>query len=254
VPDFPEGVALVVGGSGGIGSAIARGLGNAGARLALTYRHNADAAEQIATEIQNAGGTCSVHRVELGDLASVRSCLAELAAEPGGIHTIAHAAGTHIDQPYVSQLTPEQWKNTIDWDINGFFHVVHAGLEHLRASRGSIVFVSSAGLKRYPPGDVLSVAPKGAIEALVRAIAREEGRYGVRANCVGVGVVDAGMFPKLIERGEITQAWVDAAMRNTPLRRFGDPSEIADAAVFLASARARYITGQTLLVDGGYTL
>ena len=131
---------------------------------------------------------------------------------------------------------------------------IHIALAHLRKSRGSMVFVSSAGLRRYPPGDALSVAPKGAIEALIRATAREEGRYGVRANCVAVGVVDAGMFPKLIEKGEITQAWVDAAMRNTPLRRFASPEEIADAAVFLASARARYVTGQTLFVDGGYTL
>jgi NAD(P)-dependent dehydrogenase (short-subunit alcohol dehydrogenase family) len=142
----------------------------------------------------------------------------------------------------------------MEWDANGFFHVAHAALPHLRKSQGSIVFVSSAGLKRFPPGDVLSVAPKGAIEALLRGIAREEGRYGVRANSVAVGVVDAGMFPKLVERGELSQEWIDAAMRNTPLRRFATPSEIADAVVFLASEQARYITGQTLFVDGGYTL
>jgi len=254
LPDFPEGVALVVGGSGGIGSAIARGLAAQGVELAITYRHNKGVAETVADEIRRGGGTCSVHQVELGALDSVESCVDELVAEHGQIHTIAHAAGTHIDQPYVSQVTPDQWRNTMDWDVNGFFHVVHAGLTHLRRSRGSIVFVSSAGLKRVPPGDVLSVAPKGAIEALLRAIAREEGRYGVRANSVAVGVVDAGMFPRLVERGELSQEWIDGAMRNTPLRRFGTPSEIADAAVFLASSRARYITGQTLFVDGGYSL
>lgn len=252
--DFPEGVALVVGGSGGIGSAIARGFAEAGVTLAITYRHNQARADAVAGEIQRGGGTCSAHRVVLGELESVKACIEELVSMHGQIHTIAHAAGTHIDQPYVSRVTPEQWRNTMDWDVNGFFHVVHAALPHLRNSRGSIVFVSSAGLKRVPPGDVLSVAPKGAIEALMRAIAREEGRYGVRANNVAVGVVDAGMFPKLVERGELSQEWIDAATRNTPLRRFGTPEEIADAAVFLASARARYITGQTLFVDGGYTL
>jgi len=254
VPDFPEGVALVVGGSGGIGSAIARGFAAAGVTLAITYRHHKEKADEVAEEICATGGACSVHRVALGDLESVKACLDQLVEEYGQIHTIAHAAGTHIDQPYVSQLTPEQWRNTMDWDVNGFFHVAHAALPHLRKSRGSIVFVSSAGLKRFPPGDVLSVAPKGAIEALMRGIAREEGRYGIRANNVAVGVVDAGMFPKLVERGELSQEWIDAATRNTPLRRFGTPEEIADAAVFLASSRARYITGQTLFVDGGYTL
>lgn len=254
MPDFPEGVALVVGGSGGIGSAIARGFAARGVTIAITYRHNQDAAEQVAAAIRGAGGACSLHQVSLGDIEGVKACLEALAEEHGQIHTIAHAAGTHIEQPYISQLTPEQWRNTMDWDVNGFFHVVHAGLPHLRASKGSIVFVSSAGLRRFPPGDVLSVAPKGAIEALMRGIAREEGRYGIRANNVAVGVVDAGMFPKLVERGEISQAWIDAALRNTPLRRFGMPEEVADAVVFLASSRARYITGQTLFVDGGYTL
>lgn len=254
MPDFPEGVALVVGGSGGIGSAIARGFATAKVTLAITYRHNKKTADEVADEIRDGGGTCSVHQVTLGDLDSVKACLDQLSDEHGQIHTIAHAAGTHIDQPYVSQVTPEQWRNTMDWDVNGFFHVAHAALPHLRKSHGSIVFVSSAGLKRFPPGDVLSVAPKGAIEALMRGIAREEGRYGVRANNVAVGVVDAGMFPKLVERGELSQEWIDAATRNTPLRRFGTPEEIADAAVFLASSRARYITGQTLFVDGGYTL
>ncbi len=252
--DFPEGVALVIGGSGGLGSAIARGFADAGVTLAITYRNHEERANDVASTIRNGGGTCSVHQVDLGNLESVNACLDGLIAEHGSIHSIAHAAGTHIDQPYISQTTPEQWRNTMDWDVNGFFHVVHAALPHLRASKGSIVFVSSSGLRRFPPGDVLSVAPKGAIEALMRGLAREEGRHGIRANNVAVGVVDAGMFPKLVERGELNQTWIDAALRNTPLRRFGKPEEIANAVVFLASGRARYITGQTLFVDGGYTL
>jgi NAD(P)-dependent dehydrogenase (short-subunit alcohol dehydrogenase family) len=252
--EFPSGVALVVGGSGGIGRAIAKALAAEGVALAITYRHNEDAAKELARGIEDAGGRCGVHQVDLGDSDSVQACLDSLVRDHGQIHTIAHAAGTHIDQPYISKVTPEAWRNVMDWDVNGFFHVVHAALPHLRASRGSIVFVSSAGLKRFPPGDVLSVAPKGAIEALMRGIAREEGRFGVRANNVAVGVVDAGLFPKLVERGELSQEWIDAAIRNTPLRRFGTSEEIADAVVFLASAQARYITGQTLFVDGGYTL
>ena len=251
MPDFAKGVALVVGGSGGIGSAIARGMAAAGATLAITYRQNEAAAISVADEIRRGGGVCSLHQVDLGDLGSVQACLDEIVAEHVQLHTVAHAAGTHIDQPYISKVTPEQWRNTMDWDVNGFFHVAHAALPHLRKSRGSIVFVSSSGLKRFPPGDVLSVAPKGAIEALVRGIAREEGRYGVRANNVAVGVVDAGMFPDLVARGEWSQEWIDAAVRNTPLRRFGWPEEVADAAVFLASSRAQYITGRTIFVDGG---
>lgn len=252
--DFPKGAALVVGGSGGIGSAISRAFAAEGVPLAITYRRNEDAANEVAKAIQAEGVECSTHRVSLDDLHSLQACIDSVLDVHSAIHTVAHAAGAHIDQPYVSEVTPEQWRDTINSDVNGFFHVVHACLPHLRRSRGSVVFVSSAGLKRFPPGDVLSVAPKGAIEALVHAVAREEGRYGVRANSVAVGVVDAGMFPKLVQSGELTEEWVKAAKRNTPLRRFGAPEEIADAVVFLASAKAGYITGQTLFVDGGYTL
>jgi 3-oxoacyl-[acyl-carrier protein] reductase len=122
VSDFPQGAALVVGGSGGIGSAIAEGFAEAGVPLAITYRHNEDAAGRVAEKIRNGGGTCAVHRVDLGDLDSVNDCLDAIIAEHGAIHSIAHAAGTHIDQPYISQTTPEQWRNTMDWDVNGFFH------------------------------------------------------------------------------------------------------------------------------------
>ena len=200
--DFPEGAALVIGGSGGIGSAISRAFAAEGVPVALTYRRNDDTANEVAGAIQADGIECSTHRVSLDDLDSLQACIDSVLAAHGTIHTVAHAAGTHIAQPYVSQVTPAQWRDTIDWDVNGFFHVVHACLPHLRRSRGSLVFVSSAGLKRFPPGDVLSVAPKGAIEALVRGVAREEGRHGVRANSVAVGVVDAGMFPKLVKSGE----------------------------------------------------
>jgi NAD(P)-dependent dehydrogenase (short-subunit alcohol dehydrogenase family) len=138
-------------------------------------------------------------------------------------------------------------------DATGFFHLVHAALPHLRKTCGSIVAVTSAGITRFPSRDILSVAPKAAIEALVRAVAKEEGRFGVRANAVALGVIDAGIFKRL-EGGELGASWTDAAKANTPLRRFGTAEEVAEAVAFMASARASYVTGQTLAVDGGYTI
>jgi NAD(P)-dependent dehydrogenase (short-subunit alcohol dehydrogenase family) len=190
----------------------------------------------------------------LSDAGTVQILVDELVAARGGLHTVVNAAGAPIAQPYISQADPETFRGVIEGDLAGFFNLVHACLPHLRSDGGgSVVAITSAGLKRFPPGDILSVAPKAGIEALVRGIAREEGRYGVRANCVALGVIEAGMFLKLRE-AELDETWQEAAKANTPLRRFGTAEEVAEAAVFLASTRAGYITGQTLMLDGGYTI
>jgi NAD(P)-dependent dehydrogenase (short-subunit alcohol dehydrogenase family) len=152
---------------------------------------------------------------------------------------------------FVSQVSADEWREIVHADSDGFFHLVRASLPHLRRARGAVVAVTRAGLVRHPARDNLSVAPKAAIEAVVRGIAREEGRFGVRANSVAVGVVDAGMFQRLAAT-DLSPAWVEAATRNAALQRLGTADEVADAVVFLASARASYVTGQRLSVDGGY--
>jgi 3-oxoacyl-[acyl-carrier protein] reductase len=251
--EFPEGAALVVGGGGGIGRAICAGLAAAGADVAFTYRSNAATAEDAALAVHAAGRTGEAHRLDLSDAGAVESLFAEIVARHGRIHTVVNAAGASIPMRYVSELGNEQFREVIDKDVNGFFHLVRAALPHLRASKGSLIAITTAGLRRHPARDVLSVAPKAAIEALVRAVACEEGRFGVRANCVALGVIEAGMFLRLRET-ELSAEWLEAARRKTPLRRFGTAEEVADAVVFLASRRGSYLTGQTLALDGGYSL
>src|SRR5688500_9495746 len=218
--DFPDGVALVTGGSGGIGAAISRGLARAGVRVALTYLRNAAAAEEVAGAIRTAGGTVTTHALDLGDAAAVAALLDALAAAHGSVHTVVHAVGSDIRLRFISQLTLEEWNDVMRSDADGFFHLVRAAIPHLRASRGSIVAVTSAGLIRYPSRDVLSVAPKAAIEALVRGVAREEGRYGIRANSVAVGVVDAGIFQRLAQH-DLSPRWIEAATANAALGQIG---------------------------------
>ncbi len=252
--DFPaEGAALVFGGSGGIGRAVCARLAEAGCDVALTYRTNGAIAEEVVGSIRARGRRAEAYAVAAGDEGAIATLLDRTVAHFGGVHTVVHAAGSDIPMRYVSQVSRAQWREVMDADANGFFDLVHASLPHLRASHGSLVAVTSAGLMRFPSRDVLSVAPKAAIEALVRAIAKEEGRFGVRANCVALGVVEAGIFTRLAG-GELGKEWIEAARRNTPLRRFGTADEVADAAHFLSSARASYVTGQTIVVDGGYSL
>jgi NAD(P)-dependent dehydrogenase (short-subunit alcohol dehydrogenase family) len=253
--EFPEGAALVVGASGGVGRAIALALAGRGSDVALTYHANRAGAEEAAMAIRALGRGASVHHVDLRELEAVRALMDAVVATHARLHTVVHAAGSSIDQPYFNQVDPAAWRAVIDADVNGSFHVAHTALPHLKAGGGgSFVFVSSAGLKRFPPGDVLSVAPKAAVEALFKAIAREEGRFGVRANSVLLGIIDAGMFHRLVAKGELDEDYLAAARRNIALRRFGSAEEVADAVCFLASSRASYITGQELLLDGGYTI
>jgi NAD(P)-dependent dehydrogenase (short-subunit alcohol dehydrogenase family) len=249
--DFPDGVALVAGGSGGIGRAICLGLARAGCDVVLTCRQRRDRADETAAAIRALGRKAEVIAVALDDEPAVAAAVASI-ADP--IHTVVHAVGSDIRMRLIAELPVAEWREAMHGDADGFFHLVRAALPRLKATRGALVAITSAGLARYPARDILSVAPKAAIEAVVRGVAREEGRFGVRANSVAVGVVDAGIFQRLTQGSELPPAWVEAATRNAALRRLGSADEIADAVVFLASARASYITGQQLVVDGGYTV
>jgi len=254
VSDFEAlpGVAVVTGGSGGLGAAVCRMLGERGSDVAVFYRSNEDAARAVAGDVEAHGRRSVTCRVDLLDAAATAQAVDDVAAQFGGVHTLVHASGPLVRQLHVSRVEPASFREHLEQEVMAFYDVVHPTLPHLRTARGSIVAVTSAGARRHPARDALSVGPKGTIEALVRALAVEEGRFGVRANCVGPGMLTDGMAQRLMASGDLDDEALAVTRRNIALRRFGDAVDIAEAVCFLASDRADFISGQMLDVDGGY--
>jgi NAD(P)-dependent dehydrogenase (short-subunit alcohol dehydrogenase family) len=248
------GAAFVAGGTGGIGAAIVRTLAQRGSDVAFTYRANQAAADGLAGDVREHGPQVLALRLDLTDESATAKAVSEAAETFGGIHTLVYAAGPHVPMVHLSKVSPSQYRAQLDADAVAFFNLVHPALPRLRESRGNIVAVTTVATRRFPVRDGLSSGTKGAVEAVARALAAEEGRYGVRVNCVGPGMLTDGIAARLITSGDLDEAALEITRRNIPLRRFGNAMDIAEAVAFLASDRAGFITGQALGVDGGYSV
>lgn len=253
-PLFPTGAAFVAGGSGGIGSAICLALADAGSDVVLTYNRNRDNAEGVAEKIRALGRKAETVQLNLEDAEAVKQILGTSAQTAGGLHTVIYAMGPLVHFKFMSKVSPEEFKQYMLGDSVACYNLVHAALPHLRKTRGSLVAITTTCLERWSPQDGLSAIPKAAIDRLFAGIAREEGRFGIRANSVALGIIRAGMFNQMVTSGEIDDNYLKAMSQNVPLQRTGTAEEVADAVVFLASSRSAYTTGQVLRVDGGYAI
>lgn len=251
---FGDGVAIVAGGSGGIGSAICAGLADAGANVAFTYRSRKDSADAVVERIEAAGRDAFALPVDHADPDAMKAFVDAAAAKFGRIHSVVYAAGPHLPMKFLNAITPAEWKTVFDNDVNGAFNLVWSTLPHLKAGGGgALVAVITAAVEKVPMRDICSAAPKAAIEMLFRGVALEEGRFGIRSNCVAPGFIDAGLGHELIAKPGL-EDWVEGLRKMLPMKSFGTAEDIAEATIFLLSEKAKYVTGQSLAVDGGLQL
>jgi NAD(P)-dependent dehydrogenase (short-subunit alcohol dehydrogenase family) len=250
---FPEGCALLFGGSGGIGSGISKVFAQSGSDIAITYRNNADRAAQVAAMARETGRNATIHAADVTQAGDIDAVVEDVIAAHGRIHTVIWAAGPLVNQRYLSSTPMEEWRHAFDVEVHGFLSAVQRIIPHMRDhGGGSFVTLGSAGHDWWPARDGMSVAVKASNEQLVQGIAKEEGRYRIRANSVLVGVIDAGQLHELTRLGQIDQRWVDNSQRLLCLKRWGAAEEIGHACLFFASNEAGYVTGQRISVSGGF--
>lgn len=244
---FPAGAALISGGSGGLGSAIARCIATAGMPVAIGYRSDAAGAQGLADELNAAGGKAAAVAFDSGNPDSIAAGIDAAYAFGGGIGAFVNASGAKSKFGYFSKTALEEWKRVIDVDILGLIAALQAVIPALRETRGSITALTTYQAGRIEPQGGLSAVPKAAVDRLMANLAREEGRYGVRANAVRAGWIAAGAGVRDHGKGVTATA-------QTALGRMGEPEELAKAVTFLVSNAASFVTGATLSVDGGQSL
>lgn len=247
------GAALVIGGSGGLGTAICQAMAREWNAVYFTYHSNIDAATALKSELST---TCPTEcgPMDLRNEDSIKAAIEHAQQAVGPIGTVIFASGATIEQPYVADIMQSEWDQVFDIELSGFTRLVRSVIPLFREQKkGSIVSVVSFAPYHFPPGDALSAVPKAGIEVLCRAIAREEGRNGIRANSVAPGIINAGLGNVFQEKLFTPEIWKDQRKR-VPLKRFGEADEVAECVAFLASDKSRYVTGQTIIIDGGLHL
>jgi 3-oxoacyl-[acyl-carrier protein] reductase len=240
-------IALVTGGSRGIGRAIAIALGRLGAKVVVNYTANEAAANEAAAAVGAAGGSAVTKRFDVADAPAVDAAIKEIVAAEGGLHILVNNAGIAINT-LVLGAKDADWKRSIDVNLNGTFHCCRAALRPLLKARetGRIINITSITGEIGSVGQAPYVAAKAGIIGLTKTLAREYASRGITVNAVSPGYIDTDMTAN-----ELPEARRVELIKSIPLARIGKPEDVATAVAFLAGPAAAYITGQVLRVNGG---
>jgi 3-oxoacyl-[acyl-carrier protein] reductase len=238
-------VALVTGGSRGIGQAIAVELARAGAFVAFTYRASPEGARETEKRIAEGGGRGQAYECDVADLAAVEALVARILAEQGRLDVVVNNAGITRDQ-LLARMKPEDFDAVIATNLRGTWNVCRAAIRSLLKARGGrIINLSSVVAEMGNAGQTSYAASKGGVEALTRSLAREVGSRGITVNAVAPGFIETDMTRGLPEDAS------RALLERIPLGRLGSVEDVAAAVRFLASDAAAYVTGQVIHVNGG---
>jgi 3-oxoacyl-[acyl-carrier protein] reductase len=241
-------VAIVTGGSRGIGRGIAAAFAREGAEVAIVYRGSQEAADSLVQEVTQAGGTARAYQADVADNGSVEACVKKVEEDLGPIDILVNNAGVIHDDLFV-RLEPADWNKVIQTNLGGTYNFCHAiAFGMMRRRTGRIINISSVAADHANPGQANYAASKGAINSLTRALAVELAKRGVTVNAIAPGFIETDMSAAVRNKAG------DAIKDFIPMKRIGTPDDIARVAVFLAGPDSSYITGQIITVDGGLSL
>ncbi|MBQ0758275.1 MAG: NAD(P)-dependent dehydrogenase (short-subunit alcohol dehydrogenase family) [Zhongshania sp.] len=254
--DFPSGCAVVFGANGGIGEAIVALLSERGTSVIACYRSNGEKAAALCQSLNDGGGSAMALECDVRDRNSVDSVFQKAKAKYGRVHSVISAIGPVLEIGPFSEASEQHFRFIVEADIIGFFNISQASVRVMRDSGGgSLTAITTPVIGRVLQYDAMSAIPKAAVTQMTKYIACEEACYGIRANTVAPGITNVGLVTGAVGGFEGPgKDMLEFADSITPLGRRAEGREIAEAAVFLASNRASYITGQALVADGGMTV